>query len=108
MGNDHSNAYFFGVFGKKMIVLYDTLLKQMDNIEIMGVVCHEIGHWYHWHNVMLKVLTFLQILTFLVISKLFIFEEDMYTSFGFQKKELVIGFFLFQMFLTPVSVVLSV
>ena len=53
--SDHSQAYFFGVFKKKMIVLYDTLIKNLEVDEIMAVMCHELGHWYYWHNVMMMV-----------------------------------------------------
>lgn len=59
----HSNAYFFGFFKNKRIVLFDTLLKDYsgsgqtedeqiqqekkgcDNEEILAVLGHELGHW---------------------------------------------------------------
>ena len=40
----HSNAYFFGLF-KKRIVLYDTLMEQVDNEGIVAILGHELGHW---------------------------------------------------------------
>jgi STE24 endopeptidase len=45
----HSNAYFYGFFGNKRIVLFDTLLKQMVDTEIVAVLGHELGHWKNWH-----------------------------------------------------------
>ncbi|KAH8044293.1 hypothetical protein JL722_14771 [Aureococcus anophagefferens] len=45
----HSNAYMYGFFKSKRIVLFDTLLKQMTNEEIVGVLAHELGHWAHGH-----------------------------------------------------------
>ena len=42
--SDHSNAYLFGLINKR-IVLYDTLLKKLNDKEILAVVAHEIGHW---------------------------------------------------------------
>lgn len=106
--SDHSNAYFFGVFTKKMLVLYDTLLVKLDNEDIIGVVCHEMGHWYHWHNVILKLAGFLQVFVYLGLSKIFIFNDKLYTDFGFEKKELVMGIFLFGLFLTPIEMALSI
>ena len=47
--SSHSNAFFTG-FGKfRKIVLYDTLLKQLNHEEIVAVVAHEIGHYRLGH-----------------------------------------------------------
>jgi len=43
--SSHSNAFFLGIFGDKKIVLFDTLLKQCSEDEIIAVVCHEVGHF---------------------------------------------------------------
>ena len=45
----HSNAYFTGIGRVKRIVLYDTLIKQMNHKEIVAVLGHEIGHWRLGH-----------------------------------------------------------
>jgi len=45
----HSNAYFTGIGKVKRIVLFDTLLEQMDDDEIIGVLAHEAGHWKLGH-----------------------------------------------------------
>lgn len=45
----HSNAFFAG-FGKfRRIVLYDTLIDQMDEEELEAVLAHEIGHYKLGH-----------------------------------------------------------
>ncbi|KAF9762555.1 CAAX prenyl protease 1 like protein [Nosema granulosis] len=49
----HSNAYFIGITKEKRIVLYDTLLTQLTENEILAVLCHEFGHWYHSHTIKL-------------------------------------------------------
>ncbi len=41
----HSNAYFTGIGKVKRIVLFDTLLEQMSDREILAVLAHEVGHW---------------------------------------------------------------
>ena len=43
--SSHGNAYFTGVFGKKKIVLFDTLVKAMNVEEIVAVLAHELGHF---------------------------------------------------------------
>lgn len=45
----HSNAYFTGIGRVKRIVLFDTLLEQMEDDEIVGVLAHEAGHWKLGH-----------------------------------------------------------
>lgn len=44
-----ANAYFSGLGPKKRIVLYDTLMEQMDTEEIVAVLAHEIGHYKYKH-----------------------------------------------------------
>ncbi|MQL80517.1 hypothetical protein Taro_012970 [Colocasia esculenta] len=44
--SSHSNAYMYGFFKNKRIVLYDTLIQQCANEEeIVAVIAHELGHW---------------------------------------------------------------
>ena len=45
----HTNAYFTGIGRTKRIVLFDTLLKEMDHDEVLSVLAHEIGHWKKRH-----------------------------------------------------------
>lgn len=45
-----ANAYFAGFGKKKRIVLYDTLIKDLTNDEIISVLAHEVGHNKHNHN----------------------------------------------------------
>lgn len=45
----HSNAYFTGIGRVKRIVLFDTLLQQMTDREVIAVLAHEIGHWKKGH-----------------------------------------------------------
>lgn len=46
-----ANAFFIGLFNKRRVVLYDTLLDYMrkDNLlkvdDIVAVLAHEIGHY---------------------------------------------------------------
>jgi len=44
----HSNAYFFGFWKNKRIVIYDTLLT-LSHEQILAVLCHELGHWKFGH-----------------------------------------------------------
>jgi STE24 endopeptidase len=45
----HANAYFSGIGRVKRIVLFDTLLEQMNREEVLAVLAHEAGHWKRRH-----------------------------------------------------------
>jgi STE24 endopeptidase len=53
----HSNAYFTGIGRVKRIVLFDTLIGQMTQDEILAVLAHEVGHWKKRHVLKRMVLT---------------------------------------------------
>jgi STE24 endopeptidase len=53
----HSNAYFTGIGKVKRIVLFDTLLQQMSQDEILAVLAHEVGHWKKKHVLKRIVMT---------------------------------------------------
>ncbi len=44
-----ANAYFSGIGSSKRVVLFDTLLNNFTEKEVLSVVAHEIGHWYNKH-----------------------------------------------------------
>ena len=45
----HSNAYFTGIGKVKRVVLFDTLMEQLNNKELLAVLAHELGHWRRGH-----------------------------------------------------------
>ena len=53
----HSNAYFTGIGRVKRIVLFDTLLEQMTQDEVLAVLAHEVGHWKKRHVLKRLIMT---------------------------------------------------
>ncbi len=53
----HSNAYFAGIGRVKRIVLFDTILTQMNHREILAILAHEVGHWKKGHILKRLILT---------------------------------------------------
>ncbi len=53
----HSNAYFTGIGHVKRIVLFDTLLANHGDEEIMAILAHEAGHWKKKHILKMLVLS---------------------------------------------------
>jgi STE24 endopeptidase len=47
--SSHSNAYFVGFGRTKRVVLFDTLVEQMELPEIEAVLTHELAHWKKRH-----------------------------------------------------------
>ncbi|MBF0243743.1 MAG: M48 family metallopeptidase [Planctomycetes bacterium] len=47
--SNYYNAYFTGLGSSRRVVLYDTLVKDAREGEVLSVVAHEIGHWTHHH-----------------------------------------------------------
>lgn len=45
----HSNAYMYGFFKNKRIVLYDTLIEQCKEDQVVAVLAHELGKFLHPH-----------------------------------------------------------
>ena len=78
-----ANAYFGG-FGKmKTIVLYDTLLEQMTEDEIVAIFAHEMGHNKHKDTLKLLGLNIINILLIAFSLWAVVSIPEIYTDFGF-------------------------
>ena len=81
--SSHSNAFFYGFGGNKRIVLFDTLIDQHTEEEIVAIVAHELGHWYHNHTLKNMAISFLNIGIIFFLFSLVINQMDILSSFGF-------------------------
>ncbi|KNC47422.1 CAAX prenyl protease 1 [Thecamonas trahens ATCC 50062] len=48
--SNHSNAYMYGMCSAKRIVLFDTLLDQVDQDGVVAILGHEMGHYVLGHT----------------------------------------------------------
>lgn len=94
--SSHSNAYFYGLFTDKTIVVYDTLLEQSSNDEIVAIIGHELGHWHMNHQWKRLLAVQVHMFALFYVFSLCINLDSLYTSFGFDSKPTFIGFVLFQ------------
>ncbi|XP_023328409.1 CAAX prenyl protease 1 homolog isoform X3 [Eurytemora carolleeae] len=129
--SSHSNAYFYGFYKFKRIVLFDTLLELQErnklrteetkeedqksakmgcnNSEILAVLGHELGHWKLNHvlkNLVIgQVQLFLMFLLFALMSK----YKPLYAAFGFSDiQPVLIGLMVvLQFILAPYSSVVN-
>lgn len=79
----HSNAFFTGMGKFRHIVLFDTLMAQLNEEEIEAVLAHEIGHYKRGHiPKMLMISAGLTFGFFYLIDRL-IHCDEFYNAFGF-------------------------
>ncbi len=71
-----ANAYFSGIGPKKRIVLYDTLIKDLDEEELVAVLAHEVGHYKKKHTIVGIALGILQTGIMLFILSFFISKDS--------------------------------
>jgi STE24 endopeptidase len=112
-----ANAYFTGLGMKKRIVLYDTLLADHSNEELVAILAHEIGHYKKKHTVTGIILSLLQTGFMLFILSLFIRQNSPVSlalcqaMSGFSgidvKQSFYLGIMAFGMLYTPLSLALS-
>ena len=108
--SSHGNAYFTGLFGKKRIVLFDTLISSLTASEIVAVLAHELGH-FKLRHVMLGLIRGLATTGALFFAlSLCLGFTSFYTAFGLMQPStygalLVFGmwFGLIDFYLQPIS-----
>ena len=105
--SSHSQAFFFGVFKKRQVVLYDTLIAQLEVDEIIAVLCHEIGHWKYMHNYQVMGMVMCEVLGLLYLFSFSIDNDKMYFDFGFNDRVYFMGFTIFMLLLQPLLVLIS-
>jgi STE24 endopeptidase len=91
----HSNAFFTGFGGFRKIVLFDTLVQQLAELELEAVLAHEIGHFKRKHiPKMLLASAFGSLAGFYLLAVLA--SQDWFSrSFGFPPGSMVPALLLF-------------
>uniref|UniRef100_A0A7S1VGS5 CAAX prenyl protease n=1 Tax=Grammatophora oceanica TaxID=210454 RepID=A0A7S1VGS5_9STRA len=81
--SSHSNAFMFGFGNNKRIVLFDTLMTQVGEDEILAILGHELGHWKLKHTIMQFCTTQLYFGASFYFFSLCYMSEELYRAFGF-------------------------
>jgi len=102
-----SNAYFSGFGSKKRIVLYDTLLKELSEEEIVAVLGHEIGH-YRKHHVLLSLLSsFITTGLMLFLFSLVVDNPRLSQALGAEESSFHLGLVVFGILYSPLSLIIG-
>lgn len=102
-----ANAYFTGFGRRKRIVLYDTLIQELSEEEIVAVLAHEAGHNEKRHTIQLMLVSVLQTGLILWLFSLFVNLPALSLALGGDQAYFQLGLVAFAIFYTPVSMVLG-
>jgi STE24 endopeptidase len=102
-----ANAYFTGLGSKKRIVLYDTLINDLEIDELVAVLAHEIGHNKKKHVIQGLLIGLLQTGIVLFIFSLLINSPNLSQALGVEKPNFHIGLVAFGILYSPVSFILG-
>lgn len=103
-----ANAYFSGFGPKKTIVLFDTLLDQMNEDEVVAVMAHEIGHYKQQHITQGIILGTLQTGVVFFLLSLCIQLPVFHEALGTNHPSFHVGLIAFSLLYSPVSSVAGI
>jgi len=107
----HSNAYFFGFWKYKRIVLYDTLL-HLKHDDILAILCHELGHWKFGHMLWNLLISSTNIFVmFWLYGKVMYssYSKEIVKQFGYGDSEAVmVSLMIFMMLYSPTQQLLGI
>src|SRR4029077_10052827 len=79
----HSNAFFTGFGRFRKIVLFDTLIAQLNEPELESVLAHEIGHYKKLHVLKLLGVSIAGVLMAFAMIAWLTHQQWFYSVFGF-------------------------
>lgn len=98
-----ANAYFSGLGKEKRVTLYDTLLNDLEEEEIVAVLAHEVGHYKKNHIIINMVVSILVTGFTLWLLSLFVGNPLLSQALGVAKPGFHIGLVAFGILYSPVS-----
>lgn len=98
-----SNAFFSGLGPKKTIALFDTLIDQMTNEEIVAVLAHEIGHYKCKHTSHSLVIGIVQTGIMLFVLGLFLRMPEFSQALGAGQGSFHVGIIAFGIIFSPIN-----
>ena len=98
-----ANAYFSGFGSEKRVTLFDTLIKDLEEEEIVAVLAHEVGHYKRKHILFNLIISILIMgFTFWLLS-LFIGNPILSKALNVASPSFHIGLIAFGILYSPIS-----
>jgi STE24 endopeptidase len=98
-----ANAYFSGFGKEKRITLYDTLISDLEEEEIVAVLAHEVGHYKKNHIVINLIFSLVTMGFTLWLLSLFVGNPLFSEALGVSEPGFHIGLVVFGILYSPIS-----
>ena len=98
-----ANAYFSGFGSEKRVTLYDTLINDLDDEEIVSVLAHEVGHYKKKHIIFNLISSILLTGLTLFILSIFVSKPILSQALGVTIPSFHIGLIAFGLLYSPIS-----
>ncbi|MCC1485154.1 M48 family metallopeptidase [Winogradskyella immobilis] len=102
-----ANAYFSGFGSEKRVTLYDTLVNDLDEEEIVAVLAHEVGHYKRKHIIFNLIASVLLTGLTLYILSIFINNPLLSNAIGVSTPSFHVGLIAFGLLYSPISEITS-
>jgi len=103
-----ANAYFSGLGPQKRIVLYDTLINDLNQDEIVAVLAHEVGHYKHKHTIKGMFTAIIQTGLILFLFSLLIDNPILNETLGSEHQSFHFGLIVFSFLFEPFSLFVGI
>lgn len=103
-----SNAFFTGLGKRKRIALFDTLIENHSEAELVAVLAHEIGHFKKGHIVKSLLLGTLTTGAMFLLLAWMMNNRGLFDAFGVRETSVYVSLVLFAIVMNPVNELLSV
>ena len=102
-----SNAYFSGFGSRIRIVLYDTLIKELTEEEIVAVLAHEIGHYKKKHVLWSIAISVIVTGLMLFLFSLVVDNPQLSKALKVEEASFHVGLVVFGVLYSPVALVIG-
>lgn len=103
-----ANAYFSGLGPKKRIVLYDTLIDELTEEEIVAVLAHEVGHNKLNHVITGLFMSLAQTGVMIWLLSLAISRPELSEALGATEPSFYMGLIAFGLLFSPISTIIGI
>jgi STE24 endopeptidase len=98
-----ANAYFSGLGPRKRIVLFDTLIEDLEEEEIVAVLAHEVGHYKLKHSTTGLIIGTIQTAIMFYLFSLFVEVDSFALALGGSEASFHLGLLAFGVLYSPIS-----
>ncbi|MBN2416670.1 M48 family metallopeptidase [bacterium] len=102
-----ANAFFTGFGRTRRIALFDTLIEQHSEDELVGVLAHEVGHYKKHHIIQSLIIGIVHSGIIFYLLSLFLDNAGLFRAFYMDYISIYAGLLFFGMLYTPVELLLS-